>query len=49
MGVGLAQGVKALDLSILGRIAASWIITVPVGALLAIVFFYVFRGHTLSQ
>ncbi|MCY4545140.1 MAG: inorganic phosphate transporter [Gemmatimonadetes bacterium] len=44
MGVGLAQGVKALDLSILGRIAASWIITVPVGALLAIVFFYIFRA-----
>ena len=44
MGVGLAQGVKALDLSILGKIAASWIITVPVGALLAIVFFYVFRA-----
>ena len=44
MGVGLAQGVKALDLSILGRIAASWIITVPVGALLAIVCFYVFRA-----
>ena len=44
MGVGLAQGVKALDLSILGRIAASWIITVPVGALLAILFFYVFRA-----
>ena len=44
MGVGLAQGVKALDLSILGRIAASWIITVPVGALLAIIFFYVFRA-----
>ena len=44
MGVGLAQGVKALDLSILGRIAASWIITVPIGALLAIVFFYVFRA-----
>ena len=43
MGVGLAQGVKALDLSILGRIAASWIVTVPIGALLAIVFFYLFR------
>lgn len=44
MGVGLAQGVKALDLSTLGRIAASWIVTVPVGALLAIVFFYLFRA-----
>ncbi|MCY3554393.1 MAG: inorganic phosphate transporter [Gemmatimonadetes bacterium] len=44
MGVGLAQGVKALDLSILGRIAASWIVTVPIGALLAIVFFYMFRA-----
>ncbi len=43
MGVGLAQGVKALDFSILGRIAASWIVTVPIGALLAIVFFYLFR------
>lgn len=44
MGVGLAQGVKALDLGILGRIAASWIVTVPIGALLAIFFFYVFRA-----
>ncbi len=44
MGVGLAQGVKALDLSILGRIAASWIVTVPIGALLAIIFFYMFRA-----
>ncbi len=44
MGVGLAQGIKALDLSILGRIAASWIITVPIGAVLAIVFFHVFRA-----
>ncbi len=44
MGVGLAQGVKALDLSILGRIAASWIVTVPIGALLAIAFFYMFRA-----
>lgn len=44
MGVGLAQGVKALDLGILGRIAASWIVTVPIGALLAIVFFYIFRA-----
>ena len=43
MGVGLSQGVKALDFSILGRIAASWIVTVPIGALLAIVFFYLFR------
>lgn len=44
MGVGLAQGVKALNLSILGRIAASWIVTVPIGALLAIAFFYMFRA-----
>ncbi len=44
MGVGLAQGFKALDFSILGRIAASWIVTVPVGALLSIVFFYLFRA-----
>ena len=43
MGVGLTQGVKALDFSILGRIAASWIVTVPIGALLSIVFFYLFR------
>ena len=43
MGVGLAQGVKALDLSTLGRIATSWIVTVPVGALLSIVFFFLFK------
>ena len=43
MGVGLAQGVKAIDLSTLGRIATSWIVTVPVGALLSIVFFFLFK------
>ncbi len=44
MGVGLARGFKALDLSMLGRIVVSWIVTVPVGALLAILFFYLFRA-----
>lgn len=44
LGVGIARGIEAIDLRVVGRIFASWIITVPAGALLAIVFFYVLRA-----
>ncbi len=44
LGVGFARGIEAIDLRVVGRIFASWIITVPAGALLAIVFFYVLRA-----
>ena len=40
LGVGMARGIEAIDLRVVGKIFASWLITVPAGALLAIVFFY---------
>lgn len=40
LGVGMARGIEAIDLRVVGRIFASWLVTVPAGAFLAIVFFY---------
>jgi PiT family inorganic phosphate transporter len=44
LGVGMARGIEAIDLRVVGRIFASWLITVPVGALLSIAFFFFFRA-----
>ncbi len=43
LGVGMARGISAIDLSVVGRIFLSWIITIPAGALLSILFFFVLR------
>jgi len=43
LGVGLARGIEAIDLRVVGRIFVSWVVTIPAGALLAIVFFFIFR------
>ena len=40
LGVGLARGIEALDLRVVGAIIASWVVTLPAGAALSIVFFY---------
>ena len=44
LGVGLARGIGALNLGVVGKIFMSWLITLPAGAALAILFFYVLRG-----
>jgi PiT family inorganic phosphate transporter len=44
LGVGLARGIGALNLGVVGNIFMSWIITLPAGALLSIFFFYFFKG-----
>ena len=44
LGVGLARGIGALNLGVVGTIFMSWIVTLPVGAGLAIFFFYFFKG-----
>lgn len=44
LGVGFARGIAAIDMRIVIRIVASWIITLPVGAGLAAVFFFIFRA-----
>ena len=44
LGVGLARGISALNLRVIGSIFMSWIITLPAGAILAIVFFYILKA-----
>ncbi|ERS81778.1 MULTISPECIES: inorganic phosphate transporter [unclassified Halomonas] len=44
LGVGLARGMAALNLRVIGTIAMSWLITLPAGAALAILFFFMFKG-----
>lgn len=44
LGVGMARGIEAIDLRVVGRIVVSWIVTIPAGAILAIVFFYMFKA-----
>ncbi len=43
LGVGLARGIDAIDLRVVARIFVSWVVTIPAGAFLAIVFFTIFR------
>ncbi len=43
LGVGLARGIAALNLGVIGQIFMSWIITLPAGAILAIIFFKIFE------
>lgn len=43
LGIGLARGIGALNLSVVGKIISSWVITLPVGALLAIVYFEIMQ------
>ncbi|MBS0621943.1 MAG: inorganic phosphate transporter [Verrucomicrobia bacterium] len=40
-GVGLARGISAINLNVIRDILVSWIVTVPAGALLAILFYHV--------
>ncbi|MFP6807211.1 MAG: anion permease [Pseudomonadales bacterium] len=44
LGVGLARGLSALNLRVVGTIFVSWIITLPVGAILSIIFFFMFKA-----
>jgi inorganic phosphate transporter, PiT family len=43
LGVGLARGIEAIDLRVVGRILVSWVVTIPAGAFLSIVFFFIFK------
>lgn len=44
MGVGLARGLGALDLRVIGNIVISWVVTLPAGGILAAIFFFIFRA-----
>lgn len=47
LGVGLARGIGALNLAVIRTIFMSWIITLPVGAGLAVIFYYILRAVLL--
>jgi PiT family inorganic phosphate transporter len=44
LGVGLARGIGALDLRVVGTIVVSWVATLPIAAVLSVFFFYFFKG-----
>lgn len=43
LGVGMARGIAAINMGVVRTIFMSWIVTLPAGAILAIVFFFVLR------
>jgi PiT family inorganic phosphate transporter len=44
LGVGLARGVEALHLPTVGAIVTSWVVTLPAGAGLSVIFFYLLQA-----
>ena len=44
LGVGLARGIGAINLNVVRKIFLSWVVTLPVGAALSIVFFFILRA-----
>ena len=44
LGVGMARGITAINLAVVNRIFISWVITIPAGAILAIIFFYILKA-----
>jgi PiT family inorganic phosphate transporter len=44
IGVGLARGVGAIDLRVIGGIIVSWLVTLPIGGVLAAIFFFTLKG-----
>lgn len=44
LGVGLARGIGAVNLTVVRTIFLSWIVTLPAGALMSIFFFFTLKG-----
>ncbi len=44
LGVGLARGIGSLDLGVVRTIFMSWVITLPAGAALSIIFFFILKA-----
>lgn len=44
LGVGLARGIAALDLNVVRTIFMSWVITLPAGAILSILFYFILKA-----
>ena len=44
MGVGLARGIGALDLRVIGGIVVSWVVTLPIAGVLSALVFFTLKG-----
>ncbi|MEH6595930.1 MAG: inorganic phosphate transporter [Colwellia polaris] len=44
LGVGMARGIAAINLGVVRNIVISWVITLPIGAGLSIVFFWIMKA-----
>ena len=44
LGVGLARGIGALNLTTVRDIIISWVVTIPAGAVMAVLFFYILKA-----
>ena len=44
LGVGMARGIAAINLGVVRNIVVSWVITLPVGAGLSIIFFWIIHA-----
>ena len=44
LGVGMARGIAALNLGVVRNIVISWVVTLPIGAGLSIIFFYILKS-----
>lgn len=43
LGVGMARSLNSLNLKVIGNVFMSWVITIPVGAALSIICFYILK------
>ncbi len=44
LGVGIARGIAAINMRVVQNIFMSWIVTLPAGAILSMVFFFALKG-----
>ena len=49
LGVGMARGIAALNMNVVRTVFLSWLITLPAGALLSIMFFYMLKGMFIGS
>ncbi len=44
LGVGMARGIAALNLVVVRNIVVSWVVTLPAGAIMSIIFFFIIKA-----
>ncbi|WP_027849259.1 inorganic phosphate transporter [Marinospirillum minutulum] len=44
LGVGLARGLAAINMRVVGSIFASWLVTLPAGAILSVIIFFILKA-----